>query len=391
MGAENLIIASKPPELVVNVVKELKGSKIIFNDVTKNLYFRGISDIKIEGDIITIYRAVLNARVSVDFTLGTLDKFGTTTPQELVEHWQLNNFFFESTTPLVSDDQIVNTFADLPLASTVPGQLYFVRTQTGVWLINTRKQSGFYLSDGAVWTLANDPLQYFIDDTLAFKDNADLTKTLQFQLDQISTATNRLATWPDFSGLVAIIGNFGFSDLLEKNEGQVKLNDGNSLQPTFNWNGGIPPGTAQQIIYASPLGFSGSPITQFPENISSPADSDLYDFVNDTFIENTVLGQSNFWRINLSYSGKAANVASGIEIVIENTLSGFIEEKIVTLPRIVTSGNASVTLITIADEFSLPSPIGTGQGYEISLNSTDDITVVVESITRFNYQKNPRP
>lgn len=175
------------------------------------------------------------------------------------------------------------------------------------------------------------------------------------------------------------------------NEGQVKINDGNGVKPIYTWSGaGIPAGTFQQITYASPLGLSASPTTQWPQNITTPADSDLYDSVNDTFIENTVLGQVNFWRVIIHYSGKAGNIAAGIEVRIQNTLSGFLECAVVTLPRTSTAGTVVLLLQTIADEASLPAPLGTGQGYEFALNTTDDITLEISSIVRSNYQKNHR-
>lgn len=175
------------------------------------------------------------------------------------------------------------------------------------------------------------------------------------------------------------------------NEGQVKLNTGNSLKPSYTWGGIDPPvGTWQQITYASPLGLSASPVTEWPQNITSPTDADLYDSVNDTFIENTVLGQVNFWRVILAYSGKAGNIAAGIEVRIQNTLSGFLEVHTTALPRTSTTGCVALVLATIADAASLPAPFGTGQGYEFSLNSTDDLTLEVDSIARINYQKNPR-
>lgn len=63
-------------------------------------------------------------------------------------------------TPLVPIDQVVSTFAELPDATLHQDQVWFVRQQTGVFLLGTRKQSGFYSSNGTVWTLSNDPLQY---------------------------------------------------------------------------------------------------------------------------------------------------------------------------------------------------------------------------------------
>lgn len=49
----------------------------------------------------------------------------------------------------------VNTFADLPAPATVSGQRWWVRTSTGVWLIN-RQPKGAYYSDGTAWSYLGD-------------------------------------------------------------------------------------------------------------------------------------------------------------------------------------------------------------------------------------------
>jgi len=47
------------------------------------------------------------------------------------------------------------TFADLPAASTVTGQRWWVLASTGVWLVN-RNPKGAYYSDGTVWSYLGD-------------------------------------------------------------------------------------------------------------------------------------------------------------------------------------------------------------------------------------------
>ncbi len=98
-----------------------------------------------------------------------------------------------STVPLTPVGQSVATFADLGSpAINFDGEIWFVRQQTGVWntlLVNNRKNSGFYESKSGAWEPANDPLQYFLDDGLAFKDSADQTKVYTKQLAGIPTGT----------------------------------------------------------------------------------------------------------------------------------------------------------------------------------------------------------
>lgn len=55
-------------------------------------------------------------------------------------------------------DGEADTFTDLPTAAEHTGDIYIVRTTTGVLLIN-RKQAGLYRSDGANWNLLDVDLQ----------------------------------------------------------------------------------------------------------------------------------------------------------------------------------------------------------------------------------------
>lgn len=170
------------------------------------------------------------------------------------------------------------------------------------------------------------------------------------------------------------------------NAWQVKILDGNWVTPqfVFVWWGGSNLWVFQQVTYASPLWLSPSPTTTRPANITSPTDADIYDFVNDTFIENTVLWQVHQWRVNLQYSGKSSWQNSGISIKLENTISWFIEETLVYAASATTSGHISVILNTIADGDSLPAPFGTWQWYEISVTAYDPMTIDVDSVTRIS-------
>jgi len=165
----------------------------------------------------------------------------------------------------------------------------------------------------------------------------------------------------------------------ERTAGQVKCNTGNSLKPTIT-----NPSVYTQLVYASPLGFSSYPTNKWPQNIDVPADSDFYDFVNDTFIENTILGQINKLRIIVDYSGKPSSQDAGLRIRLRNTLSGFVLEDIAALDKESTSGSVVFSLTTIADQASLPSPKGTGHGYEIHFICDENITLVVDSVVRIS-------
>jgi len=49
----------------------------------------------------------------------------------------------------------VETYADLPPADEHPGEIYIVRTSTGIWFIN-RKNAGLWRSNGANWVRLGD-------------------------------------------------------------------------------------------------------------------------------------------------------------------------------------------------------------------------------------------
>lgn len=170
-----------------------------------------------------------------------------------------------------------------------------------------------------------------------------------------------------------------------RNSGQVKLNTGNGLKPTLVWVTQTI-GTFYQIIYAPPLGLSAAPTTTWPRNVSNPTDAHLYRAASNTFLENTVMGQPQRWRVQCSYSGKQAVQDAGIIFRIRNLLSAFVSEIAFQIPGGSASGNFTLEATTIADGASLPAPWGTGQGYVFDMSSGLPVTIVVESITRISEQ-----
>lgn len=144
----------------------------------------------------------------------------------------------------------------------------------------------------------------------------------------------------------------------------------------------------QRIDYfTDPLSLSSSPTTEFPQNIVSPTDSDLWKTATSTLIENTVPGQAHWWRFIFDYSGKSINNNTGLELKLRNILSGFEGKSQITLPSGETNNNNFIaTIITIADGASLPSPFGTGQGYQLWIESTSGITFELTSVTRISVQ-----
>jgi hypothetical protein len=172
------------------------------------------------------------------------------------------------------------------------------------------------------------------------------------------------------------------------NAGEVKVNGAAGVKPVIQWGGGgvnPNPNDPVQLVYgAGALDISGSEITKWPANITTPQDSDFYDSANNTFLENTLIGQRHEWRFDFSYAGKGAGATTGIRFRLYNTNPASSLNLIYefTIPNERTSGGILVLFRTIADSVSLPPPIGNGQGYNIELTADDPITITLDSVLR---------
>jgi hypothetical protein len=123
--------------------------------------------------------------------------------------------------------------------------------------------------------------------------------------------------------------------------------------------------------------------------------SNIYDFTNDTFIENTIPGQFHLWRIQASYEKQSQ--ATNISVRLRNTLSGFITVSAQVVAAGTTTGEVNFVLFSIADSVSLPSPFGTGQGYVLEVMADDNTFensvarfLQIESVVRVSHSYTPR-
>lgn len=160
------------------------------------------------------------------------------------------------------------------------------------------------------------------------------------------------------------------------NAGEVKVNGAGGVKPSFQWGGGgnPSPGDELQVVYgAGALDISGVEITKWPANITTPQDSDFYDGTNNTFLENTLIGQRHEWRFDFSYAGKNSGAQTGVRFRIYNTNPS---------STLNLTGGLLVLFRTIADSLSLPAPLGTDQGYNIAITADDPITITLESVLR---------
>lgn len=165
-------------------------------------------------------------------------------------------------------------------------------------------------------------------------------------------------------------------------DGQVKINNGNGVKPRWDNTTVSINGVWRAITYTLPLGLSSFPTTSWPANKPTPTDADIYLTATNTFIENTVPGQVNFWRLQFDYV--KSSTQSELQIRIRNTLSGFILNTFVTFVAGQTSGNFSVLMVTVADGASLPPPYGAGQGYLIEVQGDDSSFQGVGSFLEVN-------
>lgn len=185
---------------------EISYVEIVNTNGQEKTFPKNLSFVEFDKVIHVFYRDVNLQIKDIANILAINDKgVSTPVPATLKELYDLlKTFFFKVITPLIDDSKAVDTFGDLPDPTTTNGEIWFVKQQTGVWLLNTRKQSGTYISDGAAWIHTNDPLQYWIDDQVLFKDGTDLTKQLAFELEDITTGTTRTVNWPDKDGVVTL-------------------------------------------------------------------------------------------------------------------------------------------------------------------------------------------
>lgn len=102
-------------------------------------------------------------------------------------------------------------YAALPVTVGTPavGTRYIVDEDQGSYFTFNKFPAGLYQRTanngvGADWVRLGDFTLVPFRDDQAFYDNVDGTKTLKFQLSGITTSTERVATWPDKDGTVAM-------------------------------------------------------------------------------------------------------------------------------------------------------------------------------------------
>ena len=91
-------------------------------------------------------------------------------------------------------DGEVNTFADLPLASSNNGKKYVVKTPTGTIVLGTKKYAGTYISNGASWSIFGYKQASVLNQTLSgFTQNATVESLVSN--DSILTSLQKIQKW----------------------------------------------------------------------------------------------------------------------------------------------------------------------------------------------------
>lgn len=168
---------------------------------------------------------------------------------------------------------------------------------------------------------------------------------------------------------------------LKREIGQVKINASNgNIKPSYS----LTANTWQQITYTLPLVYASSPTTIFPSE-STATDADIYYSNNNTFLEHNRLGQVHGWRIIIDYSNKPNNQTAELNLRLRNPLSGFIASKIENLGASRSADIITYDLTTVADSASIISPIGSGIGYILEIQSETSLDIIVDSILRRSF------
>jgi len=168
------------------------------------------------------------------------------------------------------------------------------------------------------------------------------------------------------------------------NSGSVKIESNvGGLKPTLILLADV----EQQVEYSNPLLSASFFPPEYGCDKTGPGALYYTDLTKGgIFLENQIIGQPQFFRINYSISAGAGGF--WVKIRMQNPISLFDIVKYTRITDITDSEDISVDFILYSDKLSAsPEYGGNGLGgYQIFIEATDDITVVMESITRLNSQ-----
>jgi hypothetical protein len=228
-------------------------------------------------------------------------------------------------------------------------------------------------------------------ETIAYEKGAIVVSPLGIPFYAVQTSTG---VDPDTDVSMTYWKNIGspVSDTSYRDSsGQVKVNSGNSVKPSVSLlttSAGIP-STEQDFIYVSPLQISAAPTTHYPIAEANKDESSIFDFTNGTFLEYRSLGSQNLFRLTFNWSKSNIGKKFMLRVRLYNPLSSFTQTQEIYISEETDSGEFTFTFWTIADSATLPSPLGTGNGYKISASiigdTGSDCAIILDNFVRFNF------
>jgi hypothetical protein len=125
-------------------------------------------------------------------------------------------------------DGEVAAYADLPLDGTAPlNSAWLVRSSSGIWPFN--KPAGIYyrsatlgVSRDADYTYGGTLGDVFSDSVFLLYDEASTTRTGQFNLGNITAGQNRVLTWPNAAGTIALTSQLVDTKIYTSNDTWTK-------------------------------------------------------------------------------------------------------------------------------------------------------------------------
>jgi hypothetical protein len=120
-------------------------------------------------------------------------------------------------------DGEVAVYADLPLDGTAAlNSAWLVRSSSGIWPFN--KPAGIYYRSATGGTSRDADYTYggtlgdvFSDSVFLLYDEASTTRTGQFNLGNITAGQNRVLTWPNANGTIALTGQLTDTQIFTAN------------------------------------------------------------------------------------------------------------------------------------------------------------------------------
>ncbi len=206
----------------------------------------------------------------------------------------------------------VATYADLPVASTVTGQIYYVDITTGsLWTFN-KKSAGLYRSNGSTWISADIP-SYFSSDEFRIQDSSTPSKQLAFNVIAISSSTTRTITMPD-------------ADVNLSNSYQAASGSNNGYLSSTNWSTFNNKQDALGYTPVNKAGDSGVGLVQFSGLIKVDGGVDVTATGGSDILN---IGTTNADVINIGNSGSVLNFLG--TAIFEYQANQYVTDKLITL------------------------------------------------------------